>query len=1815
MREARRTLITAAGLWLGTVAAAAAPARVEERAVADLADASLRRAVVLWSAGDVLGAAALLEESVAAGGANPRAAFLLACAYLRLGNHGGFIEVARAAAARGAAPATRGASGDDFGRWIAFLEALDAARTRGATAANGALDVAAGDDALARTLLAVATEAAGGSAGDAWARVAEAPQSSALDRELIGAARVRLATDALAASRVDAAAEWLRGVPDDCGAAPRARQMLGLLALERGDGAAARADLERLLAARPDDATRREVWLALGSLAIDDARWADARDTISRVEADWAAERATIARLAGEARVGADTTAAPGAVDGLGAALDPRVADSLWDAWIASAPPPGAIAIDVGAAEGAAHDAVASAVDLRADAPAPRPAPSLRALLVAAPAPADRPASLPAPDAARVDAAVALAREAKAARYEAARADRAAADEAARLARRSEYLARGLAGVDESIAELRAIAARLDALGPKSAALVARLARLRDEAIARIAARTAQVERRLEDHAVVARALDHFYVDGPNRERAERLPDGVPSAESLLAAEGALTGDVGSWRAAFAERAPNLVARSHHDVWEPRLAFGVAALAAEARRRLDKAARVRADIDSTLAASASSEALAAHHAAASRWSARADSLDAAAAVARRVVVAAAVAGASDALAREGEGIAYGAALAAHALGARDEAAARFAAFLADYPDSRARGEARFRLADLEMARARSDFETAMARFLGSVEENGDRAGETTRAFAPFVDYAPGLDLYRKILEEDSTFAHRDAVLFNVGMILSDQGDGEAEAHLRELVVEYPGSPFRQEAYLRMGDDRFDARDFAGCIPLYESAADGEEIELRAIALYKAGWAQFASDRFADAADAFRRLLDLYEEAAASGAADSVVTAADLRSEAEEYLVHSLARAGGAPAFRDAFDRAGARLYERRVLRGVANLLREFSLYAEATAADSLWLARYPTDPGAVAVARSLAETYERWNKPEAARASRLESAARFLDGGGWYAANASDSVREEGAAFARAAYRSAALHYHAAAREGAGAAEWREALRLHETLLSLWPDDPESGTERLLAGEASSALADFPRAIAHYEAGARADNAALAREAAWQIAATRDAWYESARRSAAARAATPDSALGPDSLAAAALSSGDAFAERYADDARCGDLSWRAGHLAYAHAWYERAAGDFERFLRARPRDERAPAAARLAAQALYAMGDYARAGEAFARAALVARRLGADSLAAALEPLVPLCAFQNAERTAPADSAHPDAAARLFDAMADRWPDDPHAPVALYRAGLGHAAAGASAEAVASWTRLVDRHPTSEYARDAHVQIAAAWERAGRLHDASRAYERYSEAYADSADAADALLKASHLLAAAGDSTGADALQLRYVDRFPDDVETAMPILATHAVRELAALGGHRPVSALLGKESTTFVARYLALAAARGDLADAALLARVEFLRAEETHARFAGARLSQPIARSLEAKKTLLEETLAAYRRCTAMTVRPWDRAAVHRIGQTLVEFGDALRDSERPSGLSAEDRAAYDEVLARQAAEFDARGEDAWAEMLREAEGAADDPGGWLARTREALWPRIALRFVHSPAVDYPLDRGGAVDGSEPALRAALERDPANLAALAAVARLDYDFGRHADAVRLIDAAGAARAASAERAPDDVLPAPFVVALALHCEALGEGTRARELLRPLEAPGAHWAFAGSALAYVALRGDAFRKSLDVARRALDAAPASAANNNNYGIALLYAGDPAGARDAFLAALRFDPWLPGALYNLAIVDRFYFFADREAREWFACYARVADADPDGLAATLGDAAHEAPLDADVARGHGTR
>ena len=1119
------------------------------------------------------------------------------------------------------------------------------------------------------------------------------------------------------------------------------------------------------------------------------------------------------------------------------------------------------------------------------------------------------------------------------------------------VSRRDAYRARGMEDLEELRTRLDDASAALQGLDAEIPANLAALRALEDSLLARLDARTDALAARATAQARRARTLARWYGRGPMARRDLPADPRVPVPADHLDAEAAWADTTRGTVERFATVTRRRVRRSFSEVFARRLDTGVEEQRMRGDSLRDRAERAVRSIDATrealrthpdlVAARAAVDSARARHDA---WTGRRDALRVTAA--RRLL--------ADLRAREGrrrEAVAYGAAVATTEAARsghphlRDEARERWATFVEGGCDPAVRGDARYRWADLELAAARADFRHRMRDWL-------DADDTADRALAPLLDVDGALAVFSSILEEDPTFARRDLVLLHLGLLHADRGDPRATRHLTRLVEDFPDSPVVDVAELRRGEIAFERGDHDAALPSLRAASRSSDPEIRAVALYQRGWSAHVTARGAEAVDSFRSLLDLYD-------GPDAPSAFDLGTEARELYLRALARAGGAPAFAAAVERNGTRDDDPTLLTDLSELLSEYALYARAAAVDHLLLRRHPLDPAALDAARRWITNTEGTNEDDV-----LDVAARFGPDGAWSVAQVDTSLRTEASDFARDVFVDTAARRHRAAREaGDDTTKWKEARALHERTARTWPDDPRATQWWTLAGECDLALGDHAAAIEDFVTAAR-DRSDHGDDAAWRAVATADTWY----RTTLVEGVT----AGPDSVARRFLALADSFRDRISDPERAADLDWRTLSVEATHDGEERVVARARVFVERHPDDPRAVGAARLGAEALYRGGSYERAADAFEAAATRAHAAGRDSLARELEDWAPH-AFELHTEGVEADTTRgPARAAHLWRRLAVRWPESEHAARALYRAGTAHATAGHDSLAVDAWSTLIDSRPGSDLVADAYRNVARTHEDVGDLAAAARTLVAYADAFPRSGDAADAWLHAVDLHERRGDRVRSEALLDDYLQRHPEDLRTRRAVRERRARDELA--DGDR------GEAVDT----YLAFAHEHPDHASDEVLAAIAFHRADAGWEGFAAVELTQPLTESIPRKRDRLQDLIEAYRDVIEREVAPWTQAATQRLGEALLHMGDAIVQSERPTGLQGDDRLAYDEVLEEQAWTFHERGESTLRELLRHHDpDAAPRTAVWATRARDTLFPRIARRFLHQPSFDYPV----------------------------------------------------------------------------------------------------------------------------------------------------------------------------------------------------------------------------------------
>ena len=352
---------------------------------------------------------------------------------------------------------------------------------------------------------------------------------------------------------------------------------------------------------------------------------------------------------------------------------------------------------------------------------------------------------------------------------------------------------------------------------------------------------------------------------------------------------------------------------------------------------------------------------------------------------------------------------------------RSVATQRLEAFLVKYPDSKYSADMMFRLADLYFEASELSFFAAnddYQKLASQLEEHPDMVLPPP----PLKDYSRPIALYRQIVSKYPDYAFSADTLYMLAYCQSltnaQQYDPESARDVYlEIVRRFPGSPFTNEANMRLGEYYFDlpgTREApTGNIPIavryYEAVlADGKEGRNYDEAIYKLGWSHYKLNEYEKTLSYLVTLLDYSEEQFLQTGKPS-----SMRPEAIEYLAISYADIGERQGKRPidiAFahlDRVGERAWQHDVIARLADILWVQAKWETSIDAYTAIQARWPDHPLNPVYQQEIALIWAGQNKndageprpglplPDSAKAGAAFAtlAENYVDGTRWYKAN------------------------------------------------------------------------------------------------------------------------------------------------------------------------------------------------------------------------------------------------------------------------------------------------------------------------------------------------------------------------------------------------------------------------------------------------------------------------------------------------------------------------------------------------------------------------------------------------------------------------------------------------------------------------------------------------------------------------------------------------------------------------------------------------------------------------------------------------------
>jgi tetratricopeptide (TPR) repeat protein len=823
---------------------------------------------------------------------------------------------------------------------------------------------------------------------------------------------------------------------------------------------------------------------------------------------------------------------------------------------------------------------------------------------------------------------------------------------------------------------------------------------------------------------------------------------------------------------------------------------------------------------------------------------------------------------------------------------------------------------------LEQNDADPELRAEALRRLGDLNlEVGEGERIDKEASAVDVAGAEAIELYSSLLKAYPDYPRNDQVLYQLARAYETTGQSEkALAALDQVVERYPELVQVDEVNFRRGEILFSAKRYAEAEKAYQRALDkGPDGQFHSQSLYKHGWSLFKQGRNEDSLPSFAGVLDRNLTDPADGRRLRPVEG---MSRPDRELVEDTLRVMSitfsyldGPASLDQFVAGrGEPPYSYLLYSRLGDLYVEKQRYQDAADAYRAFVVRDPADENAPILAVQAIEAYRKGGFDRLVLEGKRDFIERYNFSGGFWQGR-------ERAAYApvvaelKTSMRDVATYYHATAQKSKRADDHQVASRRYRDYLASFPDDPEAAATNFLLAETLFESASFGDAATEYERTAY-DYPRGPRSAAAAYAALGALQKQ--------RAATPP-AQQPE-VVARQIDAGIRFAQAFPEHPDSGGVLTRAAQDVFDRKDLPRSIEVSNLVLAHQPPVD-APKqriAWTIIGQSNFDQGDFERAEAAFQKA----RELvpANDPLRKDLSERLAASVYKQAEaRRTDGDGA---GAVDAFLRVAALSPD------ATVRATAEFDAA-AQLLTLKQWDRAIPvlegyRRSYPKDARQADVtrNLAVAYAEAGRPGQAAAEFERIAGNPAEDREVRrEALQSAADLYEKASDGARSAAVLERFVSEFPTPLGPAVE--ARQKLAEHAARSGNLARQQFWQRE---LIKADSSAGAGRTDRSRY-LAAKSQLALATPARDAFRSVRLVAPLKKSLAAKRKALDVALKAYKDATDYRVGEVTAAATFEMAELYRTLGKDVMASERPKGLSRDEREQYDTLLEEQAFPFE------------------------------------------------------------------------------------------------------------------------------------------------------------------------------------------------------------------------------------------------------------------------------------------
>ena len=423
---------------------------------------------------------------------------------------------------------------------------------------------------------------------------------------------------------------------------------------------------------------------------------------------------------------------------------------------------------------------------------------------------------------------------------------------------------------------------------------------------------------------------------------------------------------------------------------------------------------------------------------------------------------------------------------------REDAIARFEAFLRKYPDSEYTPHVMFRLAELYFEQANVQWQLDAGEYGLLEAEAVTLEQQLMLPPSPMRNYTQSVNLYLRILEKYPDYEYNGGVLYMLGhcyrdelsdRYMADDAEEMRALYFGRLVSEHPDSPFAVDGNFILGQEHFDNNEIEEATGYFETvvATAPEDHALFDRGIYMLAWSYYKLSNYEGALAQYTAMLDYSEEVLRESGEPSA-----LRPEGIEYAAISFADlADRSVTFEDPdwreysgedmvlahdflvgnlkmsdqmhtpvevvdawFAQVGDRPYRVDIVKQLAGTLIEYGRFEEAIATYEYIQSVWPDDPENPDYQFQIAVLYLNLPIPDydASGAALTVLNERYSEGSTWWEANSKNpDAQARAKRYLEQSLSAVAKEYHIRAQETGNPEDFAAAADSYREYLEKFP--------------------------------------------------------------------------------------------------------------------------------------------------------------------------------------------------------------------------------------------------------------------------------------------------------------------------------------------------------------------------------------------------------------------------------------------------------------------------------------------------------------------------------------------------------------------------------------------------------------------------------------------------------------------------------------------------------------------------------------------------------------------------------------------------